>query len=163
LRRRNSDYALGLNEKQKLRFLYGLTERQFRLFFERAKKGHGIVGELFMRSLEMRLDSVVYLMGLARTRRSARQFVTHGHVMVDRVRVNVPSFICSSGQCIEVVDRVASKRLLFQNVEDTRYRNPPAWMSFNADSLKGQVDRIPSREEMPQEIKEQLIVEFYSR
>ncbi|MDR0445265.1 MAG: 30S ribosomal protein S4 [Puniceicoccales bacterium] len=163
LRRRHSDYALGLNEKQKLRYMYGLTEKQFRLSFERAKKERGIVGEIFMRSLEMRLDSVVYLMGLARTRRAARQFVTHGHVMVDRVRVNIPSFICAPGHCIEAVNRPASKRLLSQNVDDTRYRNLPAWMSFNADLLKGQVDRVPSREEMTQEINGQLVVEFYSR
>jgi small subunit ribosomal protein S4 len=163
LRRRSSDYALGLNEKQKLRYLYGLTEKQFRLVFERAKKERGIVGEIFMRSLEMRLDSIVYLLGLARTRRSARQFVTHGHVMVDHVRVDIPSFICRPGHCVEVVNRTASKRLLSQHVEDTRYRNPPAWLSFNADLLKGQIDRIPAREEMTQEINEQLIVEFYSR
>jgi small subunit ribosomal protein S4 len=163
LKRKSSDYALGLNEKQKLRFLYGLSEKQFRLSFERAKKERGIVGEIFLRSLEMRLDSVLYLMGLARTRRSARQFVTHGHVMVNRVRVNIPSFICSPGQCIEVANRSASKRLLAQNVEDTRYRNPPAWIAFNADLMKGQIDRVPSREEMTQEIDEQLIVEFYSR
>jgi small subunit ribosomal protein S4 len=163
LRRRNSDYAMGLNEKQKLRYLYGLTEKQFRLIFERAKKERGIVGEIFMRFLEMRLDSIVYLMGFARTRRSARQFVTHGHVMVNRARVNIPSFVCEPGHCIEVMGRTASKRLLSQNVEDTRYRNPPAWISFSADLLKGQVDRVPSREEMMQEVDEQLIVEFYSR
>jgi small subunit ribosomal protein S4 len=163
LRRRHSDYALGLNEKQKLRYMYGLTEKQFRLFFERAKKERGIVSEIFMRSLEMRLDSIVYLMGLARTRRAARQFVTHGHIMVNRVRVDIPSFICAPGHCIEAVGRPASKRLLSQNVDDTRYRNPPAWISFNADLLKGQVDRIPSSEEMTQEINGQLVVEFYSR
>jgi small subunit ribosomal protein S4 len=163
LRRKVSEYGSGLNEKQKLRFMYGLTEKQFRLTFDLAKSLPGITSEVFMRLLEMRLDNVVYLLGFARTRRAARQFVCHGHVIVNGKKVDIPSYACSAGDVIEISVHDSSKRLASQNVEDAKFRPMPAWLSLNANLLKGTIEREPAAEELIQTINGQLIVEFYSR
>ena len=163
LRRKVSEYGTGLNEKQKLRYMYGLTEKQFRLTFDVAKAQRGITSEQFMRLLEMRLDSVVYLLGLARTRRAARQFVCHGHVLVNGHKVDIPSYRCVAGDEISVRSSESSKKAATQSVDDSRYRAVPAWMSFDESSLKGRVERDPIAEELEQKINGQLIVEFYSR
>lgn len=163
-RRRNvSEYGEGLNEKQKLRFMYGLTEKQFRLTFDSAKAKRGITSEVFMRLLEMRIDSVIYLLGLARTRRAARQYVCHGHVIVNGKKVDIPSYRCSVGDVVEVSSREASRKSATQCVEDAKYRAIPAWISFDPSALKGRVEREPIAEELNQNIDGQLIVEFYSR
>lgn len=163
LRRRVSDYSLGLNEKQKLRFMYGLSEKQFRLTFKRAKNQRGVTGEIFMQLLEMRLDSVVYLLGFAKSRQAARQFVNHGHILVNGQKVDIPSFQCSAGDEIEVRDRTSSRQLATRCLEETTGRPVPAWLESNSDALKGTISREPTRDEMDQSINEQLIVEFYSR
>lgn len=163
LRRKVSEYGTGLNEKQKLRYMYGLTEKQFRLTFDRAKAKRGVTSEQFLRLLEMRLDSVVYLLGLARTRRAARQFVNHGHVLVNGQKVDIPSYNCVAGDTIKVREGTSSKRCAVQSVEDCRYRAVPAWMTFDEDALSGKVERDPIAEELEQKINAQLIVEFYSR
>lgn len=163
LKRRISDYSLGLNEKQKLRFMFGLSEKQFRLTFQKAKSMRGVTGEEFLRLLECRLDNIVYLLGFAKTRRAARQLVSHGHILVNGIKVDTPSYICKEGDAVSVCEKVSSRQLATRNLDDTQYRNCPAWLTVQSDALKGSVNRMPVREEMVQEINEQLIVEYYSR
>ena len=163
LKRRVSDYSLGLNEKQKLRFMFGLSEAQFRLTFEKAKHARGVTGETFLRLLECRLDNIVYLMGFAKTRRAARQLVSHGHVCVNGHKVNIPSYSCQPGEVISIGEKLPSRQLATRSLDESQGRNCPAWLTVQADSLKGTVDRLPIREEMVSEIDEQLIVEYYSR
>ena len=162
-RRKISEYGTGLLEKQKLRMMYGLNEKQFRLTFERAKALGGIAGENFLRLLETRLDNVVYRLGLARSRAAARQFVSHGHVRVNGKKVNIASYAVKPGEEIEVRDRTSSKQLATRGVEENQFRPVPAWLTMVNDSLKGTVTRQPAKEEMPADINVQLIVEFYSR
>jgi small subunit ribosomal protein S4 len=163
LRRKVSEYAVGLNEKQKLRYIYGLLERQFRRVFEIAKKERGITGERFLQLLETRLDSVVYLLGLAKSRAAARQFVNHGHIRVNGHKVDIASYNVLAGDEIEVKNAPASRQLATRCLEENRVRNVPGWLSMNSESFKAVVNRLPTREEMEQGINEQLIVEFYSR
>lgn len=163
LKRRISDYSLGLNEKQKLRFMFGLSEAQFRLTFEKAKHARGVTGETFLRLLECRLDNIVYLMGFAKTRKAARQLVTHGHICVNGHKVNIPSYSCKPGEVISVSEKLPSRQLATRSLDESQGRNCPSWLTVQSDSLKGTVDRLPVREEMVSEIDEQLIVEYYSR
>ncbi|HQU08592.1 MAG: 30S ribosomal protein S4 [Verrucomicrobia bacterium 21-51-4] len=163
IRRRVTEYGTGLNEKQKLRFMYGIGEKQFYLIFERAKAQRGVTGETFLRLLETRVDSIVYLLGFARTRRAARQLVTHGHVKVNGHKVDIPSYTCKEHDVIEVCERTSSKQMATRALEESQARVIPAWLSVNADSLRGTVNRLPTRAEMEPMINEQLIVEFYSR
>jgi len=163
LRRKMSDYAIGLNEKQKLRYMYGLTEKQFRLTFAKAKRQRGVTGEIFVRMLEMRLDNVIYRMGFAKTRNGARQFVNHGHVKVNGHRVDIPSFQVSAGDEIEVGPHTSSRQLATRCMEETRMRNVPTWLTRHDDALRGTVNRAPERDEVETGVNEQLVVEFYSR
>jgi small subunit ribosomal protein S4 len=163
LRRKQSEYSLGLNEKQKLRFIYGLTEKQFRRTFERAKRQRGITGETFVQLLERRLDNIVYLLGFARSRQAARQFVGHGHVKVNGHKVDIASYEVDAGDEIEVRDRTSSRQLATRALEDNAYRTPPAWVALNPDSLRGTISRLPNADELDSGVNVQLIVEFYSR
>lgn len=163
LRRKISEYAAGLNEKQKLRYMYGLTEKQFRRTFEQAKKQRGVTGEIFLMLLETRLDSVIYLLGFAKTRRQSRQFVAHGHIKVNGRKLDIPSYTCKPGDEIEVKQGTSSLQLATRSMEDTQLRTPPSWVTRHDESLRAEVLRQPTREEMEQGINEQLIVEFYSR
>lgn len=163
LRRRESEYSIGLNEKQKLRYKHGLTEKQFRKTFEQAKAQKGVTGEVFMRLLEMRLDNVIYALGIAKSRQAARQYIAHGHVMLNGKKHDIPSYICKPGDEVNVRQKTSSRQLATRNLEDAQYRNIPAWLVMHADNLTGTVSREPTREEMDPAINEQLIVEFYSR
>ncbi len=163
MRRRLTDYAIGLNEKQKLRYLYGLNEKQFRLTFERAKRQRGVTGESFVRMLEMRLDSVVYNLGFAKTRRQARQFVNHGHVLVNGRKLDIASAQVSDGDEIEVKASSSSRQLATRAMEDTRMRTVPLWLTRYDDTLKAAVNRAPAADDIQTGINVQLIVEFYSR
>lgn len=163
LRRKVSDYSLGLVEKQKLRYLYDLTEKQFRLTFARAKRMAGVTGENFLRLLEMRLDSVVYLCGFARTRRAGRQMVNHGHIYVNGHRVDVANYACKQGDSIAIGPVERSKHLAMRSLEDTRYRTVPAWLQVDGAVLGATIVRDPIREEISHSINEQVVVEFYSR
>jgi len=163
LRRKLSEYAVGLNEKQKLRYIYGLLERQFRRVFENAKRERGVTGERFLQLLETRLDSVVYLLGLSKSRAAARQFVNHGHIRVNGHKVDVASYNVQPGDEIEVRNAAGSRQLATRNLEENRSRNVPGWLTINAEAFKATVNRLPTREEMEPGINEQLIVEFYSR
>lgn len=163
LRRKLSDYSIGLNEKQKLRYLYGLTEKQFRRSFEKAKTQRGVTGDTFMVLLERRLDSVIYSIGFAKTRRQARQFVGHGHVKVNGRKVDISSFQVSTGDTIEVKEATSSRQLATRALEDTRIRNVPLWITRNEDALTATINREPTAEDIETGINVQLIVEFYSR
>jgi len=163
MRRRVSDFSLGLAEKQKLRFMYGLTEKQFRRTFERAKRQRGVTGEIFQQLLETRLDNVVYQLGMARSRFAARQFVNHGHIKVNGHKVDIASYQCKPGDEIEVREKSSSRQLATRGLEETQYRTAPAWLSVQPESLKGTVNRQPTHDEMESGINLPLIVEFYSR
>jgi len=162
-RRKVSEYSVGLGEKQKLRYVYGLLERQFRRTFEIAKRERGVTGERFMQLLETRLDSVVYLLGLAKSRAAARQFVNHGHVRVNGRKLDIASYSVKAGDEIEVKNAPASRQFATRNLEENRIRNVPGWLALNSEAFKANVIRLPKRDEMDQTINEQLIVEFYSR
>lgn len=162
-RRKLSEYAVGLNEKQKLRYIYGLLERQFRRVFEIAKSERGVTGERFLQLLETRLDSVVYLLGFAKSRAAARQMVNHGHVRVNGHKVDIASYNVRAGEEIEIKNTPSSRQIATRNLEENRMRNVPGWLTLNAENFKAVVNRLPTREEMDPTINEQLIVEFYSR
>ena len=160
-RKKLSEYGLQLREKQKLRYLYGMTERQFRNTFDIAGKQYGVHGENFMILLASRLDAVVYSLGLARTRRQARQFVNHGHILVDGKRVDIPSFRVQPGQVISVREKSMKVPAILEAVEATKGR--ANFVSFDADKLEGTLVRLPERDEINPEINEALIVEFYNK
>jgi len=163
LRRKLSEYAVGLNEKQKLRYIYGLLERQFRRVFENAKRERGVTGERFLQLLETRLDSVIYLLGFAKSRAAARQFVNHGHIRVNGHKVDIASYNVQAGDEIEIKNAPSSRQLATRCLEENRARNVPGWLALNAEAFKAIVNRLPNRDEMEPGINEQLIVEFYSR
>jgi len=162
-RRKLSEYAVGLNEKQKLRFIYGLLERQFRRVFAIAKRERGVTGERFLQLLETRLDSVVYLLGFAKSRAAARQLVNHGHVRVNGHKVDIASYNVVQGDEVEIKAVNSSRQLATRAIEENRARVVPAWLTRNDEALKGTVTRMPTRDEMEPSINEQLIVEYYSR
>lgn len=160
-RKKLSEYGLQLQEKQKLRFMFGINERQFKTLFDKAGKMSGKHGENFMILLETRLDNLVYRMGLARTRRAARQLVNHGHVLVDGKRVDIPSFSVKPGQEISLREKSQNLDVVNEALEVNNY--VPEYVSFNNDTKVGQFIRLPERSELASEINEALIVEFYSR
>ncbi len=162
-RRKLSEYAVGLNEKQKLRYIYGLLERQFRRTFAIAKRERGVTGERFLQLLETRLDSVVYLLGFAKSRAAARQLVNHGHVRVNGHKVDIASYNVVAGDEIEIRSSNSSRQLATRAIEENRARVIPGWLVRNDEALKGTVTRLPTRDEMEPSINEQLIVEYYSR
>lgn len=162
-RRKTTDYALGLIEKQKLRYYYGLLERQFRGVYERALKRRGVTGETMLQILETRLDNVVFHLGFSGTRAGARQMVSHGHIKVNGRKVNVPSYALKVNDVIEVKDSSVSRQMGTRNLESSTSRAVPDWLSLNRDAFKGTVLRVPSRDEIQPIANEQAVVEFYSR
>ena len=162
-RRKSTDYGLGLIEKQKLKYYYGLLERQFRGVYEKALKRRGVTGEQMLQILETRLDNVVFHLGFANTRAAARQMVSHGHVLVNGRKVNVPSFALKVNNIVEVKNNNVSRQLATKNLEISASRSVPDWMLLNKEEFKGTVMRIPSREEIQPIANEQAVVEFYSR
>ena len=162
-RRKTTDYGLGLIEKQKLKYYYGLLERQFRGVYEKALRRRGVTGEQMLQILETRLDNVVFHLGLANTRAAARQMVSHGHVLVNSRKVNVPSFALKVNNVIEVKNNNVSRQLATKNMEISTSRSVPDWLILNKEEFKGTVLRIPTREEIQPIANEQAVVEFYSR
>jgi small subunit ribosomal protein S4 len=162
-RRKHTDYGLGLIEKQKLRYYYGLLERQFRGVYERALRRRGVTGEQMLQILETRLDNVVYHLGFANTRAAARQMVSHGHVQVNGRKVNVPSCALKVNDIITVKPTNVSRQLATKNLESASSRAVPDWLSMNKEELKGVVMRVPTRDEINPIANEQAVVEFYSR
>ena len=162
-RRKHTDYGLGLIEKQKLRYYYGLLERQFRGVYEKALKRRGVTGEQMLQILESRLDNVVYHLGFANTRAAARQMVTHGHVRVNGRKVNIPSYGLKLNDAVEVKNTSVSRQLATRNLESAGSRAVPDWLLLNKEEFKGVVMRIPTRDEINPIANEQAVVEFYSR
>lgn len=162
-RRKSTDYGLGLIEKQKLRYYYGLMERQFRGVYEKALRRRGVTGEQMLQILETRLDNVVYHLGFGNTRAQARQMVAHGHVKVNGRKVNIPSFALKVNDVIEVKDTNASKQMATRGLETSTNRVVPDWLTVDKTALKGTVMRIPTRDEIQPIANEQAVVEFYSR
>jgi small subunit ribosomal protein S4 len=160
-RKKLSEYGLQLQEKQKLRHMYGVNERQFRNLFVKAGKMSGVHGENFMILLESRLDNLVYRLGLARTRRAARQLVNHGHILVNGSRVDIPSYRVLPGQTISVREKSRNLDVIKEAIEVNNF--VPDYLTFDADKLEGTFTRLPERSELPAEINETFIVEFYSR
>jgi small subunit ribosomal protein S4 len=162
-RRKHTDYGLGLIEKQKLRYFYGLMEKQFRGVYEKALRRRGVTGEQMLQILETRLDNVVYHLGLANTRAAARQMVSHGHITVNGRKVGIPSFALKVNHVVEVKNNNVSRQLATKNLEVAVSRAVPDWLSFSKDEFKGTVMRIPTRDEIQPIANEQAVVEFYSR
>jgi len=162
-RRKHTDYALGLIEKQKLRYYYGLMERQFRGVYERALKRRGVTGETMLQILETRLDNVIYHLGFANTRAAARQMVCHGHVKVNGRKVNIPSYSLKVNDTVEARESNVSRQLATKGLEISTSRAVPDWLSLNKDTFKGVLMRIPTRDDIQPIANEQAVVEFYSR
>ena len=160
-RRKLSEYGVQLQEKQKVRFMYGLNEKQFAKTFKRATKMAGITGENLLQLLETRLDNVVYRMGLATTRRAARQVVNHGHITVNGIKVDIPSYTVKPGDVIAVKEQSLDHPAIKAAVEATL--NRPAYVEFDANKLSGKYLRYPDRSELNPDINEALIVEYYNR
>ena len=160
-RKKISEYGIQLQEKQKVRFMYGLNEKQFRRTFDKASKMKGIAGENFLRLLESRLDNLVYRMGLSTTRRGARQIVNHGHILVNGKKVNIPSYTCKPGDVISVKENSMNHPAILDAIEQKR--TVPAFLEMDEKKLTGKYVRVPERSELNPEINEQLIVEFYNR
>jgi small subunit ribosomal protein S4 len=162
-RRKMSDYAVALAEKQKLRHQYGVLERQFRRYFQIARTRRGVTGETLLQLLETRLDNVVFRLGFANSRRGARQFVGHGHVLVNGKKVDIASYNVREGDLVSVKDDPKARRLATKNLELTQITPTPDWMTLDRDNLTGSLTRVPSRDEIAPIVNEQLIVELYSR
>src|SRR5271156_6283778 len=162
-RRKQSEYSIALAEKQKLRYQYGLLERQFRRYFQTALTRRGVTGETLLQLLETRLDNVVYRLGFANSRNSAPQMVSHGHVSVNGRKVNVSSFTLRPGDEVIIKDKPGSRRLAARNIELTQIAPIPDWLTVDKEGYSGKVARIPTRDEIAPIVNEQLIVELYSR
>ena len=158
-----SEYGLQLREKQKAKFIYGVLEKPFRNYYEKADRMKGMTGENLMVMLERRLDSVVFRMGFARTRREARQIVGHKHVLVNGKCVNIPSYLIKAGDVIEIREKSKSLQRYKDIAEVTGGRLVPAWMDVDAENFKGTVKNLPTREEIDVPVNEMLIVELYSK
>ena len=164
MRRKQSEYGLQLNEKQKVKFVYGVLEKQFRAYYEKAAAAEGVTGEVLLSTLERRLDNVVFRMGFALTRREARQLVSHGHFTVNGKVCDIPSFLIKAGDVVEVKERSRSsvkfKRFLG---EDAIVVTTPTWIERDKENLKGTVTRLPERADIDFPVEEHLIVALYSK
>ena len=164
VRKKKSEYAMQLNEKQKVKFVYGIMEKQFRMYYEKASKTQGKTGENLLILVERRLDNVVYRLGFAMTRREARQLVNHGHFTVNGQRVDIPSYLVKPGDVVEVAEKSRSS-VKFKRLtgEDAVMVTPPQWLEREKNALKGTVTKLPAREDIDMPIEEHLIVELYSK
>ncbi|MDD2352163.1 MAG: 30S ribosomal protein S4 [Candidatus Caldatribacteriota bacterium] len=161
--RKLSNYAIQLKEKQKMKDMYGLLEKQFSNLFEKAEKKHGVTGENFIQFLERRLDNIVYRLGFANSRAKARQLVRHSHILVNGKKVNIPSYMAELNDVIEVRGKSQSINELKELKEEEREVNVPSWLEADIKNLKGKVVKLPSKEDIDMPIDEKLVVEFYSR
>ena len=161
--RKISDYGVQLREKQKVKRMYGLSEKQFHLFFERAERYRGITGTNLLVLLERRLDNVVYRLGFASSRAQGRQFVLHNHFLVNGKRVNIPSFLVKKGDAIEVKEKSRKVSAISDSLEAVVRRGIPQWLELEKENNKGVVNGFPVREDLTMPIQEQLIVELYSK
>jgi small subunit ribosomal protein S4 len=162
-RKKKSEYAVALGEKQKLRFQYGILEKQFRAYYEEAARRRGITGETMLQLLELRLDNVCYRAGFGNSRQSARQLVNHGHVSVNGRKVDVPSFQTKPGDVIKVSEKPSSRQLAARMLDLTQAMPRVDWIDIDRDGMQATVTRVPERSDIDPIVNEQLIVELYSR
>ena len=162
-RRKESEYGMQLREKQKAKFIYGVLEKQFRGYFNKAKRQPGITGENLMRILESRLDNVVFRLGFARTRKEARQTVSHGHITVNGNRVDIPSYRVRPGDVVAVADKAKEMLVIKSALVSNERMQVPAWLEVDIEKLQGNVLSLPNRDQIDLDINEQLIVELYSK
>lgn len=162
-RQSRSDFKIQLRAKQKARRTYGLIERQFRSYFDKAARKKGVTGTELLSLLETRLDNVVYRLGFGVSRNQARQVVGHGHIMVNNKRVTIPSYQVSVGDVVEVVESQKKNVNIIASMESAVSRMVPEWLSLDKSAVKGTINSVPTREVMPQNIEEQLVVELYSK
>jgi small subunit ribosomal protein S4 len=162
-RRKIEGYGIQLREKQKVKRLYGILERQFRRYFKEAEKSRGITGEALLLTLERRLDTIVYRLGFANSRSQARQLITHGHILVEGRKVDVPGFQVREGHSISIKEKLRKNEGIQTSMESARGRGLPGWLSVDAASFTGSVVTLPRREDLMMPIQEQLIVELYSK
>ncbi|MGA1846822.1 30S ribosomal protein S4 [Deferribacter abyssi] len=163
VRKKISDYGLQLREKQKVKRIYGVLEKQFRRYFERASRMQGITGENLLQLLERRLDNIVYRAGFARSRKEARQLVRHNHFMVNGKKVNIPSYLCKPGDFIEVREKSRDIVAIKESIDTAEGRGLPEWISLDKANFKATVNRLPIRSDINYEVQEHLIVELYSK
>ena len=161
-RRKVSEYGIQLKEKQKVKFIYGVLEKQFHKYYLKASHMKGITGDNMLQLLELRLDNVVYRLGLGKTRRMARQVVTHGHILVNGRKVDIPSYTVKAGDVITVRQQ-SSQLEMFKVLREGTSVVTPKWLTFDAPTLTGKVEALPQRDDIDFELQENLIVEFYSR
>ena len=162
-RRKQSEYGMQLNEKQKVKFIYGVLEKQFHAYYEKAERKQGITGEILLQELERRLDNVVFRMGFANTRREARQLVNHGHFTVNGKRVNIPSFQVKPGDAVAVCEKSRSSAKFKALLEENGKKAMPKWIDKAASSFEGTIAAMPARDDIDYEVAEHLIVELYSK
>ena len=161
-RKKVSEYGAQLKEKQKVKFVYGILEKQFHRYYLKAANMKGITGDNMLQLLELRLDNVVYRLGLGKTRRMARQVVTHGHILVNGRKVDIPSYTVKAGDVITVRQQ-SSQLEMFKVLREGTSVVTPKWLTFDAPTLTGKVEALPQRDDIDFELQENLIVEFYSR
>ena len=161
--RKLSDYGFQLREKQKVRKIYGLPEKQFRRYFYKAERKKGITGAVLLQLMESRLDNIVYRMGFAPNRRRARQLIGHGHILVNSKKVNLPSYEIKDGDIVEVKESSRGMPEIIDSFSKAEHRGIPAWVEIDRENLRGKVLHIPPREEIQLPVQEQLIVELYSK
>ncbi|MCA1961847.1 MAG: 30S ribosomal protein S4 [Desulfomonile sp.] len=162
-RQKKTDYGMQLREKQKVKHIYGLLEKQFRNYAHLAEQKKGVTGDNLLRILESRLDNIVFRMGFARSRNEARHLVSHGHFLVNGRKVNVPSFLTKPGMVVEVKESSRTLEAIDDALKTVSRRGVPEWVQVDPAAFKGTVKALPTREELPPNIREQLIVEFYSK
>ena len=163
VRKKQSEYGMQLNEKQKVKFIYGVLEKQFRLYYERAEKMPGITGENLLAILEQRLDNVVFRLGFGMTRREARQLVNHGHVTVNGRKVNIPSFQVKPGMVVSLTEKGKGLQKVKENIEDNAFRAAPKWIEYDKNNMTAKIVAVPARDDIDMPIEEHLIVELYSK
>jgi small subunit ribosomal protein S4 len=161
--KKQSDYAVQLREKQKVKSMYGMLEGQFRLFFEKAEKQKGVTGENLLVMLERRLDNTVFRTGFASSRNQARQLVRHNHILVNGRKVNIPSFLVSVGDVLTLRQKSRANSMITENFEAVVRRGVPSWLELDKDNFKATLKALPNREEVTMPIQERLIVELYSK
>ena len=162
-RRKQSEYAMQLNEKQKVKFIYGVLEKQFHAYYEKAERKQGVTGEILLQELERRLDNVVFRMGFANTRREARQLVNHGHFTVNGKRVNIPSFQVKPGDVVAVCEKSRTTTKFKSLIEEQGKKTCPKWIDKASESFEGTIIAMPARDDIDYEVAEHLIVELYSK
>lgn len=162
-RKKQSEYGMQLTEKQKVKFIYGMLEKQFKKYYVMATKRDGITGEMLLQILESRLDNVVFRMGLANTRREARQIVNHGHILVNGKRVDIPSYLVKAGEVISVKEKSKNSDHMKEIVETNASRVVPKWIEMDKETMTGKVVALAQRDDIDYDVQEHLIVELYSK